>query len=144
MTNPPLPTANDLALKIGPVTTADPSPLYRQIINGFKRAIAEKRLAADQPLPSFRSLAKQLLVSVITVRRAYDELEREGIICRRQGLGTFVAAGGESRSRESKREEACQLLVAAVAEARESGLSDPEVATFIQHLLDKTLSGNRS
>ena len=93
-------------LLIGPISLATPGPLYQQIVDGLKREVSEGRLQPGAPLPSFRGLAEELLVSVITVKRAYDELEREGIIYRRQGLGTFVAEAGGDRSRHAKIERA--------------------------------------
>ena len=100
-----------------------PAPLYQQIVDGLKREISEGRLAPGAPLPSFRGLAEDLLVSVITVKRAYEELEREGIIYRRQGLGTFVADAAADRSREVKTQRARELLREALREATEAGLT---------------------
>ncbi len=84
-------TASWRRLLIPPISAAAPGALYQQIVDGLTREISEGRLPPDAPLPSFRGLAEELLVSVITVKRAYEELEREGLIYRRQGLGTFVA-----------------------------------------------------
>src|SRR5436190_18100006 len=89
-------------LTLPPISAAEPGALYQQIVDGLKREISEGRLAPGTALPSFRGLAEELLVSVITVKRAYEELERDGIIYRRQGLGTFVADKAFNRSREAK------------------------------------------
>ncbi|MCC6155719.1 MAG: GntR family transcriptional regulator [Candidatus Hydrogenedentes bacterium] len=78
-------------LLLPPISSAAPGTLYQQVVEGIKREIAEGRLGPGSALPSFRALAEDLLVSVITVKRAYEELEREGIIYRKLGLGTFVA-----------------------------------------------------
>ena len=102
-------------------------PLYQQIVEGFKREISEGRLAEGAALPSFRQLAGELMVSVITVKHAYEELERDGIILRRQGLGTFVARNGDDRSRQLKTERAGELFRAAIREAREAGLAEKEI-----------------
>ncbi len=67
--------ANDIALRIGPISPTGSGPLYQQIVDGFKREIGDNRLFEGVPLPSFRLMAKQPLVSVITVKRAYEELE---------------------------------------------------------------------
>ena len=112
-------------------------PLYQQIVDGFKREISEGRLVADTALPSFRQLAGELMVSLITVKRAYEELEREGIIVRRQGLGTFVARNGDDRSRQVKTERAGELLRAAVREAREAGLDEREIAGLFRRINNK-------
>jgi GntR family transcriptional regulator len=115
-------------------------PLYQQIIDGLKREISEGRLPAGTPLPSFRQLAEQLMVSLITVKRAYEELEREGIIFRRQGLGTFVAEKGDDRSREIKAQRAEQLMREAIREATEAGLKEREIIEMFRHLNGKRQS----
>ncbi len=135
---------NDIALRIGPISPAASGALYQQIVSGFKREIGDGRLPGSTPLPSFRLLAEQLLVSIITVRRAYEELEREGIIYRRQGLGTFVAADGRERSRESKRRNAEELIRSALKEAREAGLSPRQAKAFVNRITTETLSKEES
>ncbi len=129
-----------IAVQIGPISPAAPGALYQQIVTGFKREIGEGRLAGGIALPSFRLLAEQLLVSIITVRRAYEELEREGIIYRRQGLGTFVAADGRERSRAAKRGHAEALIRLAVQEATEAGLSPAQAKAFVSRVTTETLS----
>ena len=130
----------EIAVQIGPISPAATGALYQQIVTGFKREIGEGRLAGGIALPSFRLLAEQLLVSIITVRRAYEELEREGIIYRRQGLGTFVAADGRERSRAAKRGHAEALIRLAVQEAREAGLSSTAAKAFVSRVTTETLS----
>jgi GntR family transcriptional regulator len=124
-------------LIIPPLSAAAPGALYQQIVDGLRREVSEGRLAPGTPLPSFRGLAEDLLVSVITVKRAYEELEREGIIYRRQGLGTFVADTADDRSRETKKTRARALLVEALREATEAGLSTKEVVELLRTLLPK-------
>jgi len=119
------------------ISPAKPGPLYEQIVQGLKREISEGRLAPGTALPSFRVFAEDLLVSVITVKRAYEELEREGILYRRQGLGTFVADAAHDRSREVKRERALTLLREAVREAAEAGVSPREIAKLLQAILNE-------
>jgi GntR family transcriptional regulator len=124
-------------LIIPPISAAAPGALYQQIVDGLKREISEGRLAPGSALPSFRGLAEDLLVSVITVKRAYEELEREGIIYRRQGLGTFVSDAAGERSRDAKKERARQLLVEALREATEAGLETEDVVRLLRTLLPK-------
>ena len=131
---------NEIALRIGPISPAASGALYQQIVSGFKREIGEARLLGGTALPSFRLLAEQLLVSIITVRRAYEELEREGIIFRRQGLGTFVATDGRKRSREAMRRHAEALIRSAVQEATESGLNPRQARSFVSRITSETLS----
>ncbi len=106
-------------------------------MDAIKREIAADRLTAGSALPSFRALASELLVSLITVKRAYEELEREGITFSRQGLGTFVAAQGNDRTRAQQRLAAREALQAAIHAGRQAGLSDRE---FIQILRDELKS----
>jgi len=124
-------------LIIPPISAAAPGALYQQIVDGLKREVSEGRLTPGTALPSFRVLAEDLLVSVITVKRAYEELERERIIYRRQGLGTFVADTADERSRDAKKERARELLVEALREATEAGLGAGEVVALLRTLLPR-------
>jgi len=112
---------------LGPISPAAPGTLYEQIVDRLKREVSEGRVKPGAALPSFRALAEELLVSVITVKRAYEELEREGIIYRRQGLGTFVADHGYDRSREAKLNTSQKLFHEAAREAAEAGLKPAEI-----------------
>src|SRR5215475_13588175 len=124
-------------LRLGPISPAAPGALYQQIVDAVKREIAADRLLPGSPLPSFRALAEELLVSLITVKRAYEELEREGIIYRRQGLGTFVSERGHDRTRAAKRERALEALAAAVRAGREAGMSNRELQQSLRQVLSE-------
>jgi len=124
-------------LLLGPISPAADGALYQQIVDRIKREISEGRLLPGAALPSFRQLAEALLVSLITVKRAYEELEREGIIFRRQGLGTFVAEHGHARSREAKLAAAKELLRAGFREAAETGLKPAALAALAQEILQE-------
>lgn len=121
---------NSTSLLIGPISPSTPGPLYQQIVDGVRRAVSEGRLEPGIALPSFRVLAAELMVSLITVKRAYEDLEREGIIFRRQGLGTFVADQGDAASREAKIKTARSYFAKGSREAAEAGLSGPEIETL--------------
>jgi len=125
----------DIPLALPPISAAAPAPLYAQIIDGITREISEGRLLPGQPLPSFRALAKQLVVSLITVKRAYAELERQGIIYPKQGLGTFVSEDGDVRNRQAKRDQAERLLRAALDQGAEAGLSDTELLSMTKQFV---------
>ena len=133
-----MPPIASIKLLLPTISPAAPGTLYEQIVIGLKRIISEGKLEPDSALPSFRQLAEELLVSVITVKRAYEELEREGIIYRRQGLGTFVAAKGQDRSREAKLSQARELLRAAAREAAEAGLKPTEIRRLFLETLNET------
>jgi GntR family transcriptional regulator len=123
-------------LHLGPLSPAL-GPLYQQIVDGIKREVLADRLTAGSALPSYRVLAEQLLVSLITVKRAYEELEREGITFSRQGLGTFVAARGNDRTRADRRAAARDALRSAIHSGRQAGVTDREL---IQMLRDELKS----
>lgn len=133
-----MPPISSIKLLLPTISPAAPGTLYEQIVIGLKRIISEGKLEPDSALPSFRQLAEELLVSVITVKRAYEELEREGIIYRRQGLGTFVAAKGQDRSREAKLSQARELLQTAAREAAEAGLKPTEIRRLFLETLNET------
>jgi GntR family transcriptional regulator len=120
---------------LGPISPAADGALYQQIVDRVQREVSEGRLKPGAPLPSFRTLAEELLVSVITVKRAYEELERAGIIYRRQGLGTFVADLGHDRSREAKLNTAQDLFREAAREAAEAGLKQSEILELAQKIV---------
>ena len=127
-----------LKLLLPSVSSAAAGSLYEQIVAGLKRAIGDGKLQPGDALPSFRQLAEEMLVSVITVKRAYEVLEQDGIIFRRQGLGTFVAEGGGNRSREVKIDHARALLREAAREAAESGLKPAEIRRlFLETLTEQ-------
>jgi GntR family transcriptional regulator len=87
-------------------------------------------------MPSFRALAEDLVVSLITVKRAYEDLEREGIIFRRQGLGTFVADLGDDRTRDAHLATAKDALRTAVQAGRDAGLTDRELQRLLREELE--------
>ena len=122
-------------LLLAPISSAAPGTLYQQVVDGVKREVAEGRLRPGAALPSFRALAEDLLVSVITVKRAYEELEREGIIYRKQGLGTFVADQGERAARSAQRQRAEERLREALKECIEADMTDEEIAEVARQML---------
>ena len=81
------------------LSQADGRPMYLQIMEQIKRRIAVGDWKAGEPLPSIRQLAVDLQVSVITVKRAYLELEREGVIATQHGKGSMVSAGVDVSTR---------------------------------------------
>ncbi|MBM3822962.1 MAG: GntR family transcriptional regulator [Verrucomicrobia bacterium] len=127
----------DHRIFLPPLSAAAPGPLYQQIVDGLKREVSSGRLPGGTALPSFRALAQDLMVSVITVKRAYEDLEREGIILRRQGLGTFVAEGGEDRGRQAKLAHASSLFAEGCREASDAGLKRVEIENIFREALKK-------
>jgi GntR family transcriptional regulator len=124
-------------LIIPAISAAAPGALYQQIVDRLTREISEGRLAPGTALPSFRGLAEDLLVSVITVKRAYEELERQGFIYRRQGLGTFVSETASARGRDARKERARQHLAQALREATDAGLEAKDVIDVLRALIPR-------
>jgi GntR family transcriptional regulator len=96
------------------VNPGDEIPIYRQIVRQITDAIAGGHLKPGEQLPSHRDLAAQLVIAPLTVKKAYDELEREGLIGTQRGRGTFVSERAEvippSEGRERLRDAARRLL----------------------------------
>ena len=85
------------------ISNTSDSPLYQQIKDQIKDAILKEELVEGDALPSIRAFANDLKVSVLTIRRVYEELEHEGFITSQVGIGTFVSAGNLELLRDSKR-----------------------------------------
>jgi len=117
------------------LSSATGVPYYRQIVDQIAQLIRSGQLPPDHRLPSVRELAAQLLVSLITVRRSYADLEAAGLIVRRQGQGTFVAQGVEAAAREQARTEARRIIADAVAQARRLGLAGDELRAALDDAL---------
>ncbi len=111
----------------------DARPLYLQIMDEVRRAIVVGTLRAEDPLPSVRELAGELVVNPRTVSQAYQELEREGVIYVRRGQGTFVSPTFR-RGAGERRGLALAVAKRALLEARRNGLSAEELVTMIQKL----------
>ena len=81
------------------------TPIFEQIKNAIIKEIVSDELTTDEPLPSIRSLAEDLRISVMTVKKAYDELEKEGYIITKQGKGSYVAPKNSELTKELKQNE---------------------------------------
>jgi len=110
------------------ISQADSRPMYLQIMEQIRARIASGDWAAGRELPSIRALAASINVSVITVKRAYLELEQEGVIVTRHGKGSFVAGSGSgSAARELQLQRLDEHLRGAADIARQLGLSSDEL-----------------
>lgn len=116
------------------ISNSSPDPIYEQISRQVKAQIISGALAEGDPLPSIRRLAQDLQISVITTKRAYDELEHEGFINTVGGKGTFVAAQNPEFLREKKMKLVEEKLAGAVAEARAMGLAPGQLAEMLRLL----------
>jgi GntR family transcriptional regulator len=119
-------------------------PIYEQIVDQVVAAIADERLAAGELIPSVRELAESLLVNPNTVARAYQELERQGVVTVRRGLGMEVTAEAPTACRERRGERAAQQLRDALAEALAAGLAPDKVREQVEHFLTAPGNGHAS
>ncbi len=114
----------------------DPTPLYEQIKKQIVGQIVSGELPPGSMLPSIRALAKELEISVITVKKAYEDLESSGYIVTNQGKGSFVAQAGAEFVRESRLREIQQSYEKGIALCRELGMSDEETAKTFMDILE--------
>ena len=112
-------------------------PYYRQIMDQVAQFIRSGQLDPGTRLPSVRELASRLLVSLITVRRSYADLEAAGLIVRRQGHGTYVADSIETATREQALAEAKEKLTDAVFQAERLGVSREAIEKIVRDLLSR-------
>lgn len=115
------------------INSADPRPIYLQIMDEVRRALVVGTLKAEDPLPSIRQLASELRVNPNTVAQAYREMEREGIVYVQRGQGTFVSpdvqAGTEERSALAR-----DVAKRALIDAHRNGLDAEELLEAIREV----------
>ena len=110
-------------------------PIFQQIVDEIKSAIARGACVPDEMIPSVRQMAAQALVNPNTVAKAYRELEREGILYTKRGLGVFVADHAAKASRNGRREDIRAKLKRISDEARRAGIEPDEIKTLLNQAL---------
>ena len=116
------------------VSNSSPDPIYEQIVKQIKGQIVSGELAEGVPLPSIRKLAQELQISIITTKRAYEELEKEGFIDTVGGKGSFVAMQNKELLREKKMKMVEDKLFEAVLEAKMLGITSRELKEMLKLL----------
>ena len=114
------------------ISNASGEPIYTQILNQIKAQIISGELKAGDPLPSMRTLANSLRISVITTKRAYEELEREGFIESYTGKGSFVKGQNAELLREENLRQAEEYLAKAAEKAKIGGVSLDELKELLE------------
>ncbi|GJM73300.1 GntR family transcriptional regulator [Paenibacillus macerans] len=112
-------------------------PLYQQIKDQIKDAIFQGELVEGDLLPSIRSFANDLKVSVLTIRRVYDEMEKEGFIVSQVGIGTFVSAQNLEILRDSKRRLVEQKMQDMIQTAKMLNISKEELNAMMEILYEE-------
>lgn len=107
-------------------------PIYRQLIDQVRRAVARGKLLPGSRLPSVRVLSRELVVNPNTVARAYTELERDGMLHTRQGLGVFIAEPQAELTAAARRERFTAALDSFLTEAVHLGVSADDVLAAVQ------------
>jgi len=117
------------------LSPASPIPMYLQIAEQVRRAIAAGTLRAGDELPSVRALASEHLINPNTVARAYLELEREGLLAKRRGSGTYVSSAAPTLGEAHRLAVVAELIDQALAAAEEFGLTRSQVRALIDQRL---------
>lgn len=116
------------------ISNASPDPIYEQIKRQIKQQIIGGDLPEGSPLPSIRRLARELQISVITTKRSYEDLEREGFIDTVAGKGSFVSRQNSEFLREKQMKMVEDKLYVAVTQAKISGISLDELQEMLNLL----------
>ena len=117
------------------ISNSSGAPIYEQICSQIKGKIISGELKEGDALPSIRLLAKELRISVITTKRAYEELERDGFLVTYAGKGSFVAAANPNLLLEERRKDVEADLEKAVQKGRQYGMSDQEIQELLALIL---------
>lgn len=112
-------------------------PIYEQITNQIKKMISHDELKNDDALPSVRALSKELKISALTVKKAYDHLEQEGFTKTIHGKGTYVSLSNLEILHEETRKEIEKMFETTIIKARQSGLSSSEIKDIFDLLLEE-------
>jgi GntR family transcriptional regulator len=119
------------------ISNSSDKPIYEQITSQMKQMIISGELEAGSLLPSMRTLAKELRISVITTKRAYEDLERDGFIYTVIGKGSFIAEKNMEFVREEQLRIVEEYLGKAVAGARAGGISLEEVQEMVKLIFEE-------
>ena len=116
------------------IDTADPRPVYRQIVDEIRRCIAIGILKPDEPLPAVRTLAAELKINANTVQHAYRTLEQDGAAYVKRGIGTFVSAHEKDHGRAKPGAVARQLAERMLREGFRHGLLASDLIAALQEI----------
>lgn len=119
------------------ISNTSAAPLYQQIKDQIKDAILKGELVEGDALPSIRAFANDLKVSVLTIRRVYDELEQEGFVTSQVGIGTFVSTSNIELLRDSKRRLVEKKMLDMIQTAKSLGISKDELNAMMDILYEE-------
>ena len=119
------------------VSPLNPEPMYKQVTDQIKDAIADGTLKTEDKLPSIREMSKELKISIITIKRAYADLENEGFIYTRAGMGSFVANINKNMLRDGKLNEIKEEIRRILAAGKKVNIHANDVIKIVNELGEK-------
>ena len=119
------------------ISNSSMEPIYEQIIRQIKTMIMEKKLLGGTLLPSVRSLSKDLKISALTVKKAYDQLEEQGFIVTVHGKGSFVVEENQNIMQEAQQKEVEEKLEDAIRAGRSCGMKKEEIRDLFEMILEE-------
>lgn len=120
------------------VSPLNPDPMYKQITDQVKDAIASGTLQQEAKLPSIREMSRELKISEITIKRAYSDLENEGFIITRSGLGSYVADINRDKLRQEKWEEIQKDILKILKTAEKFDISAREIIALVKEIKESS------
>lgn len=118
------------------INTSSMVPIYEQIVDQIKTLIRNGDLKENDNLPSVRTLSKELRISALTAKKAYDTLENEGFVVTVHGKGTYVAATNTELLLEEQKKELEADLEQAIQKGRRCGISDEDIRSLFELILE--------
>ena len=119
------------------VNNSSMQPIYEQIVEQIKGLIMQGEMQQEEMLPSVRSLSKDLRISALTVKKAYDTLEQEGFIVTVHGKGSFVAGVNQNLLLEEQKKEVEQTMEAAIRKGKSCGMNGGELRQLFDLLMEE-------
>ena len=118
------------------INTSSMIPIYEQIVDQIKALIRDGKLKENDALPSVRTLSKELKISALTVKKAYDTLESEGFAITVHGKGTYIATTNKELLLEEQKKELETDLEQAIQKGRRYGISDDDIRELFELILE--------
>ena len=119
------------------INNSSMQPIYEQIVEQIKAAIMKEVLKTEESLPSVRTLSKDLRISALTVKKAYDMLEQDGFIVTVHGKGSFVAGVNVGLRQEEQKKEIEQELETVIRKGKTYGMSNEELTELFELILEE-------
>lgn len=118
------------------INNSSMQPIYEQIVEQVKNQILQGTLQSEDALPSVRSLARDLKISALTVKKAYDFLEEQGFVVTIHGKGSFISGANQALMEEEWRREVEECMDGAVKKGRSCGMSDEELRELFDLVME--------